>query len=73
MSAMRPQRALRLRVVYAICMLAGASTHATILWRHGLFWDYGVLGVSREESERLLRDRRVWGALQVCGVTGEKV
>ena len=41
---MRP-RLGRLRVIYAVCMLAGASTHAAMLWQHGLFWDYG--GVPR--------------------------
>jgi len=38
-------------------------------------WDFHASGVlspaiSGEESERVLRDRRVWGALQICGVTG---
>jgi uncharacterized membrane protein len=30
-----------LRAVYAICLIAGMSTHAAMLWRHGLLWDYG--------------------------------
>lgn len=30
-----------LRAIYAVCLLAGMSTHAAILWQHGLLWDYG--------------------------------
>ncbi len=30
-----------LRAIYGICLLAGMSTHAAMLWRHGFFWDYG--------------------------------
>jgi len=30
-----------LRAIYGICLLAGMSTHAATVWRHGLFWDYG--------------------------------
>ena len=38
-------------------------------------WDFhssGVLSpaISGEEPRRVLRDWRVWGALQICGVTG---
>jgi hypothetical protein len=32
---------LILRVVYALCLLAGAWTHLRILVAHGLLWDYG--------------------------------
>ena len=35
---------LQIRMVYALCLLAGASTHAATLIQHGLFWSYG--GVS---------------------------
>src|SRR2546429_107534 len=38
---MKPRPGRHLRVIYAICMLGGASTHAAMLWQHGLFWDYG--------------------------------
>jgi uncharacterized membrane protein len=37
----QPRRGSPLRVIYAVCMLAGASTHAAMLWHHGLFWNYG--------------------------------
>jgi hypothetical protein len=30
-----------LRVIYAVCLLAGMSTHIAALWRHGFLWDYG--------------------------------
>jgi hypothetical protein len=30
-----------LRIVYALCLLAGAWTHLRILAAHGLLWDYG--------------------------------
>ncbi len=33
--------AIILRVIYAICLLGGMSTHAATLWQHGLFWNYG--------------------------------
>ena len=38
------KRRLILRAVYAACLLAGTWTHVTLVWRHGLLWDYG--GVS---------------------------
>jgi hypothetical protein len=37
----RVRRASLLRVIYAICLLGGMSTHVATLWQHGLFWDYG--------------------------------
>jgi hypothetical protein len=30
-----------IRSLYAICLLAAASTHAYALIQHGVFWDYG--------------------------------
>ena len=39
---------LILRIVYALCLLAGAWTHLGILAAHGLRWDYGgVPGFTR--------------------------
>jgi hypothetical protein len=32
---------LLLRLVYALCLLVGASTHVWIVAHHGLLWDYG--------------------------------
>lgn len=37
----RDRRAFLLRVICAICLLAGMSTHAATILRHGLFWNYG--------------------------------
>jgi len=37
--------AILLRVVYAICLLAGASTHVWTVATQGLFWDYGGVPV----------------------------
>ena len=41
MRDIRNRPATVLRVIYAICLLAGMSTHAATIWQHGLFWDYG--------------------------------
>ena len=30
-----------LRVTYATCLLGAACTHIAILWRHGVWWNYG--------------------------------
>ena len=38
---MHDRRSFILRVILALCMLAGTSTHAMTLWTHGLWWDYG--------------------------------
>jgi hypothetical protein len=43
-----PTTSLVLRIVYALCLLAGASTHLRILVAHGLLWDYaGVPAFTR--------------------------
>lgn len=35
------RRAVAVRLVYVLCLAAGAYTHASILIRHGWRWDYG--------------------------------
>jgi hypothetical protein len=37
----RNRQAATLRAIYAICLLAGTSTHVATLWLHGFSWDYG--------------------------------
>jgi len=27
--------------LYALCLLGATFNHASMLWRHGFFWDYG--------------------------------
>jgi hypothetical protein len=38
---MSTQSAFVLRSIYALCLLAGASTHVWTVITYGLFWDYG--------------------------------
>jgi hypothetical protein len=38
---MATRASLVLRSLYALCMLAGTSTHIGTVITHGIFWDYG--------------------------------
>lgn len=42
------RRSLVLRTVYALCLLGATYNHASTLFQHGLFWDYG--GVPRASA-----------------------
>lgn len=37
---------LVVRVIWAACLLVGGLNHARILLQHGLFWDYGGVGLA---------------------------
>lgn len=37
-----------LRLIYALCLLGGTSTHVAVVVQHGFSWDYG--GVSRASA-----------------------
>jgi hypothetical protein len=41
MHPMSEGRAFILRLICALCLLGGMSTHVATLWQHGWRWDYG--------------------------------